>query len=86
MLSPKENKEIVAEFQKNPDMREGLYYKLKDKKITTQKLGPLLSRSHDRIHTADDTLRRIEKGSERLSAQSTSRKEEKPPSQNNTYD
>lgn len=69
-------------------MRDGLYYKLQDKKITTSKLGPLLSRSHDRIHTADDTFRRIEKGSERLSAQSTSRKEERQVtlSQNNTFD
>ena len=71
-MSPRENFKISEELKKYPEMREGLYYKLKNKK--TQPI-PLLSKSHERIQpsSADDTLRRIERGSARLSGQSTSR-------------
>ncbi len=54
---------ITEELKKFPEIRDGLYYKLKNKKSHNI---PLLSKSHERI-PADDMLRRIERGSARLS-------------------
>ena len=72
LKSPRDS--FKEELRKHPEIRDGLYYRLKNKK--SHHAIPLLSKSTERIPdsaSADDMLRRIEKGSARLSGHSTSR-------------